>query len=96
MHDIIVLGQLVISAAGRDIEREFLVIGIIDEHYVYISDGDTRKMENPKKKKIKHLRKTKHVFDEINKKIENKEKIENHEIRKLIKSVISGTGGLIT
>ena len=43
-------GQVVISTAGRDKDRKFVVLCIIDDHYVYISDGDIRKLEKPKKK----------------------------------------------
>ena len=52
------IGQLVIATAGRDANKKFIVICIINDQYVYISDGDTRKLENPKKKKLKHLKLT--------------------------------------
>ena len=46
----ILVGSEVISKAGRDEGRVFLVIESLDEEYVLISDGETRKMEKPKKK----------------------------------------------
>ena len=49
------IGSVVRSRAGRDSGRDFLVIGILDEEYVLLADGDLRKAEKPKKKKIKHL-----------------------------------------
>lgn len=48
-------GDLVISKSGRDKGRTFLVVSVTDEAYVYIADGSLRKLEKPKKKKIKHL-----------------------------------------
>ncbi|NLY45217.1 MAG: hypothetical protein GX053_04410 [Tissierella sp.] len=51
----ITVGQVVMSKAGRDKGRIFLVHDIIDAQYVSIIDGDLRKLDNPKKKKIKHL-----------------------------------------
>ena len=48
--------DIVLSLAGRDAKRLFAVVGILDENYVYISDGKTRKVAAPKKKKIKHIK----------------------------------------
>mgnify|MGYP001015480273 FL=1 len=60
---------------------------IIDEKYVYISDGDIRKVEKPKRKKVKHLKKMNHVAENIKSKLEACEKLSNSEIRKLLKSI---------
>ena len=55
MNDL--LGQLFISLAGRDKDLICTVVGIPeDEGYVLIADGKVRKVENPKKKKLKHLK----------------------------------------
>ncbi|GFR35247.1 KOW domain-containing RNA-binding protein [Thermobrachium celere] len=51
--DNVALGQIVHSRAGRDKGRYFIVVGLIDENYVLIADGDLRKIESPKKKKNK-------------------------------------------
>jgi len=51
------LGHLVVSLAGRDKGIICAVVGNSDdEGYVYIADGKIRKVENPKKKKLKHLK----------------------------------------
>lgn len=52
----ITCGSIVLSTAGRDSDRIFAVVGIIDENYVLISDGRVRRLETPKKKKLKHLK----------------------------------------
>lgn len=78
----LLLGQVIRSTAGRDKGRFLLVVKKIDSQYVKISDGDTRKIENAKKKKIKHLAKTHHIIFPINKKLENGQKINNTEIQK--------------
>lgn len=49
------LGTVVLSKAGRDAGRYFVVVGRVDEEYVLLADGDLRKLANPKKKKLKHL-----------------------------------------
>lgn len=49
------IGQIVHSRAGRDKDKFFIVVSLVNEEYVLIADGDLRKISNPKKKKIKHL-----------------------------------------
>lgn len=49
------LGGIVVSLSGRDKGRCFIIEEIVDENYVYITDGMLRKVVHPKKKKIKHL-----------------------------------------
>ena len=50
------VGRVVRSKQGHDKGRWFAVVGTVDEKYVLIADGRTRKLENPKKKQSKHLR----------------------------------------
>ena len=49
-------GRVVLSTQGRDEGRYFIVLEVIDEQFVLMADGLTRKLDHPKKKKIKHLR----------------------------------------
>ena len=49
-------GRVVLSTQGRDEGRYFIVLKVIDENFVLMADGLTRKVDHPKKKKIKHLR----------------------------------------
>ena len=49
-------GRVVLSTLGRDEGRYFIVLEVIDENFVLMADGLTRKIDHPKKKKIKHLR----------------------------------------
>ena len=54
------VGMIVLSLSGRDAKRLFVIISALDEEtqgaYVMIADGRLRRIENPKKKKIKHLK----------------------------------------
>ncbi|MDR0896766.1 MAG: KOW domain-containing RNA-binding protein [Oscillospiraceae bacterium] len=50
-------GRVVRSLAGRDAGRRFAVLRA-DDTFAYLADGDLRKVEKPKKKKIRHLRAT--------------------------------------
>ena len=80
----IAIGQVVKSKAGRDKDRIFLVLNIIDERHVSIIDGDLRKLDNPKAKKVKHLDVYNTVVPELKYKIDNKIKLNNAFIRKLL------------
>ena len=50
-------GQVVLSTCGRDVGKLQMVLEILDDSYVLVVDGKQRKIEKPKKKKIKHLQK---------------------------------------
>ncbi|NLV88963.1 MAG: hypothetical protein GX021_06335 [Tissierellia bacterium] len=82
--DDIAIGQVVKSRAGRDKGRVFLVLEVIDDQYVLIVDGDLRKLENPKRKKLKHLMVYNTVLNEFKERLESKIEINNAYIRKLL------------
>ncbi len=83
----VAIGQLVKSKAGRDKDRVFVVIDIIDELYVLIADGDLRKMEKAKKKKIKHLSKFNIISEEIQKRFSSDKRISNLMLRREIEKL---------
>ena len=80
----VVIGQVVYSKAGRDNGKCFIITGIINDCYVLISDGDLRRFENPKKKKIKHLVITENVIEALALKITTSSKVTNADIRKVL------------
>lgn len=80
----IVLGQVVYSKAGRDEGKVFVITKIIDQSYVCVSDGDLRRVENPKKKKLKHLVITSVILDNVAQKLSSGYKLSNADIRKAI------------
>lgn len=76
-------GQIVFSKCGRDKGRAFIVYDYNDD-YVFIVDGDLRKLEKPKKKKKIHIQISKHIDEEIKNKIENELYLLNSDIRKAL------------
>jgi ribosomal protein L14E/L6E/L27E len=48
-------GDIVLSRAGRDSGRAFVVTSLIDDNYVLLVDGQLRTIDRPKKKKRMHL-----------------------------------------
>lgn len=75
------VGSVVRSRAGRDAGRDFLVIGILDEEYVLLADGDLRKADKPKKKKMKHLAATGRTIMQAEAIAKNGESFTNAQIR---------------
>lgn len=78
------IGQYVRSKAGRDKNHIFIVIDIVDHEYVLIADGDVRRLESPKRKKIKHLYEYKIISDVVREKKTDDKKLTNLMIRKEI------------
>lgn len=77
------IGHIVKSKAGRDKSRYFIIIDKRDE-YVYLVDGRLRKVENPKKKKIKHLQPSNVVAEDLKGQIVEGYKITNADVRKAL------------
>ncbi len=84
------LGKVVNSKAGRDMHKNFIVVGIINSEYVYISDGELRKIEKPKKKKVKHLNFTDTVAEEIKEIILSEKQVTNSKIKIFLQSADIG------
>ena len=51
-------GEIVLSRAGRDRGRAFVITQVLDAEYVLLADGRLRTLDRPKKKKVKHLLRT--------------------------------------
>lgn len=49
------IGRVVKSRQGRDEGRYFVILQVVDDQFVMLSDGLTRKLDHLKKKKVKHL-----------------------------------------
>lgn len=75
-------GSIVISKAGRDKGKRFVVVAIENE-YAFLADGDLRKADKPKKKKLKHIQPT-HTVAEIGTVLKNGGSVENYQIRRAI------------
>ena len=81
------VGRVVLSRAGRDQGHVFVIVDVIDENYVAIANGCQRKVDNPKKKKIKHLVAKPELLEEISKKISEKKRIFDFEVRNKLDAI---------
>ncbi|HHV61717.1 MAG TPA: RNA-binding protein [Firmicutes bacterium] len=85
-------GQLVISRAGRDRGRLYLVARIIDERYVEVVDGKTRRQGNPKRKNIYHLTLLSKVARDIESKLLAGQEISDEEVREALRNLGNDLG----
>lgn len=80
MEKSVEVGSVVFSRAGRDKGIFFLVVEVVDDVYVRLADGDVRRLEKPKLKKIKHLKNTGDVLANIAEKLKQGAKVYDAEI----------------
>jgi ribosomal protein L14E/L6E/L27E len=78
------VGEIVQSLAGRDKEGFFIVMSV-DGEYVTLVDGRKRRVQKPKRKKIKHIKKVYSVNEEIAERIKSGKPIGNERIAQAIK-----------
>lgn len=79
------IGMFAISKAGHDKGKMYLVVGE-DETTVELSDGRIRTLDNPKKKKKKHVQIVKKDLDPVlMHKLLREETIYNEEIKHAIR-----------
>ena len=76
------IGRVVISKAGRDRGRAFLIVGIADDTHVYLADGETRKLAAPKRTKLKQLRVEAETAETVAEKLTGGKNVLDAELRK--------------
>ena len=75
------VGSVVVSKAGRDQGRWFLVIEEVDADFVMVANGRLRKMDRLKKKRRKHLKPTGRVVQALRERLQAGKPVEDHELR---------------
>ena len=86
MDSLFSFGDLALSIAGRDKGTVYLVIDV-NKQFVYCVDGKIRKIDKPKKKKTKHLKKVLTAsLKDIAERIRKGESVGNEKLHKAIKA----------
>ena len=73
--------DMIVSLAGRDKGQLFFVVDT-DEQYVYLADGKGRRLESPKRKKRRHVRKLPLCPSRVAEKLRTGDKVLNSELRR--------------
>ncbi len=80
------VGSVVFSKAGRDQGKFYVVTEIVDDNYVKIADGDLRRVDTPKLKKIKHLKAQGEVLEKLADKFEEGKKVFDAEVKSALRA----------
>ena len=85
-------GQLVTSRAGRDKNTNYIIY-YWDTSFVYVVDGEYKRISNPKKKNINHLWYSEKTDQELNDKLVNGLKVTNKDVRDALERLLSKSWG---
>jgi large subunit ribosomal protein L14e len=83
------IGQYVVVTQGRDAGQYAIIIGVLDERFVLIADGEKRKFDRPKKKNINHLKLLNHISPEVQNSILETGRVTNGKLRFAITKFIN-------
>ncbi|MFZ5645219.1 MAG: RNA-binding protein [Bacillota bacterium] len=89
MQNSLVPGRLVISTAGRDKGKFYLVLDLCPDSKVNVVDGEFRKISNPKRKNSKHLRSYPEISPEISEKVKAGLKVSDQDVRRALEEIIA-------
>ena len=73
--------DIVVSLAGRD-QGQLMFVVDLDDQYAVLANGRSRKLENPKRKKLKHLRFAARIDSTVSRKLLSGDKVLNSELRR--------------
>ncbi|GIP55778.1 KOW domain-containing RNA-binding protein [Paenibacillus vini] len=75
------VGQIVKTLRGRDAGTVYVIIGIVDERFVLIADGDKRKFDQPKRKNLQHLELQSMISSEVVHSLQESGRVTNGKLR---------------
>ena len=84
-------GRVVFSKKGRDKSRYFVVLYMVDAEFVMMGDGDTRKLDHLKKKRLKHLTACPYEASELIGLL-NEGRLKDSDIRKVLFPIVQSYG----
>jgi len=75
------IGQLVKVLKGRDAGAIYVIVGILDDKFVWIADGNKRKFDGPKRKNAQHLELLPIVSSEVVHSLQESGRVTNGKLR---------------
>ena len=80
-HDDPQPGQIVRVIRGQDTGKFAVIIGVVDQRYVWIADGNKRRFDQPKKKNIIHLELLPAISSEVAESLLETSRVTNGKLR---------------
>ena len=79
------IGKVALSVSGRDLNHYYVIVDVIDNDYCLLSNGNTKTIQLPKKKNLKHINVLGNIHDDIKTSIILKEKGTDLKIKRFLK-----------
>ncbi|QYR23903.1 KOW domain-containing RNA-binding protein [Paenibacillus sp. sptzw28] len=86
------IGRIVQILRGKEEGSYAVIIGIVDERFVLIADGDKRRFDQPKKKNVLHLLMQPVVSHEVTDSMRETGRVTNAKLRFAIQKAVQGKG----
>jgi len=77
------IGEIVLCTRGRESGRAFYVMQA-EENFLYLADGKRRKLEHPKRKKMKHTVAFGRFAHEVTERLEENRPLCNRDLRRAL------------
>ena len=79
------IGKVVLSICGRDKDHYYVIVKKLNDDYYLLSNGRTKTIQMPKKKKLKHFNVLEDVNDEIKESIMLRDRGTDLNIKRFLK-----------
>ncbi|WP_407669656.1 hypothetical protein [Paenibacillus kobensis] len=86
------IGQIAFVLRGKDEGGYAVIIGIVDDRFVLIADGDKKRFDRPKKKNIAHLELQSVVSTEVQNSMKETGRVTNAKLRYAIEKFVQAKG----
>ncbi|MFC4778122.1 hypothetical protein ACFO9Q_15075 [Paenibacillus sp. GCM10023252] len=86
------VGRLIKVLRGKDEGSYAVIIGLVDERFVLIADGDKRRFDTPKKKNVLHLELQTAISSEVTSSIQEAGRVTNAKLRYVIQKYAQARG----
>lgn len=77
-------GQVVISKAGRDKGRLYVVLKVESDRYIQVADGSVRTVRRPKRKNVRHVQPHGPASREVSDRLAEGRPVEDQMIRRAL------------
>ncbi|EAX47680.1 conserved hypothetical protein [Thermosinus carboxydivorans Nor1] len=82
-----ILGQIVASTSGRDAGHVYVVVGIVPPNFLLLADGRGRRIANPKKKNVRHVKRVQPVVTHLADKFASGAKVTDEDLRQALATI---------
>jgi len=86
------IGRIVRILRGKDRDGYAVIVGLVDDRFVLIADGDKRRFDEPKKKNLLHLELLPAVSSEVADSMEETGRVTNAKLRFAVQKYIERKG----